>query len=792
MIMRKAIRWFGIAIFSCLLGSCNLFIDDEIEDGDNNGGFKNVPEHSGKGYDEAVTVQDGDCEVTYRLKKNVRHVEDDQLKYITHVKHDETGLLMEVHYSGDTPKELLPVPGEILHCTNTDKFEWGCNHLVQTRTDADGVHKYLLTFAKLDETFEELEINGSLISEDYEESYTVPAEPLDDETVEDVAGTRGGGGGNDEFGVEIVDNSFSLTIPLGFETKIQFDHGLYCTINTKGSYFKVTNTFNFDGFSLDNMKAQLVQDVEEVCQMTVAGGLEGSKRLKRWKPIKGKVIVAGPVVLVLFMNVDLSIEGSVEASLSLEKEEHIIYTYNIDFRNQTCKKAKEPIRVTDWGLSVQVAGNAGLRLALQLGIGIYGKVLSVRVIPSLYVGFEAKLPIISYKKSDGVTYDIKDGLGVTFKALVDLEIGAFLDLSLRALLGDEIVDGLEALKGQLDKLTDLANGDNEVYRELANTTPTEDLNDVMNDKNNDQGVTTKLATWTIFQYHLPWFPKIKDKSFKVKKSWDSNKKKMSFRAEYKIEKEGFFVALGSKYVPALQIKDGSTVITTLFPDEGGNDAIVKKGSTYRFTIGENKDDITYTAIPCYYSRPISRFEPDALDKGLPFCATSPMIAIEDAVMTDYTTGSKGGYGNDRSYKYDYMFKVKTYTSIIGLANMEDWGILEEKSKTDLHRGKASQDDDGTYVMNWTFHKYSNYDGVQSVETVFRPSFWIRLSDKKGDTKKVDGSPYIIEFFSNGDIKMVGSRKPSNYTSFQGTRDKESQTVGYLESIEKDGKVIWQR
>ena len=66
-------------------------------------------------------------------------------------------------------------------------------------------------------------------------------------------------------------------------------------------------------------------------------------------------------------------------------------------------------------------------------------------------------------------------------------------------------------------------------------------------------------------------------------------------------------------------------------------------------MSDAKDDVTYTATPCYYSRPILRIDPDALDKGLPFCATSPTIAISDIVMTscrrDYS--EQGGLRRER-------------------------------------------------------------------------------------------------------------------------------------------------
>ena len=67
--MKRYLNWLWIAVASVAMASCNLFIDDDTVD---ENGFENVPVHTGEGYDEPVTIQEGDATITYQFKKNVR------------------------------------------------------------------------------------------------------------------------------------------------------------------------------------------------------------------------------------------------------------------------------------------------------------------------------------------------------------------------------------------------------------------------------------------------------------------------------------------------------------------------------------------------------------------------------------------------------------------------------------------------------------------------------------------------------------------------------------------------
>ena len=161
-----------LLLLTMLFSSCNLFIEDEYVD---ENGFKDVPVHEGDGYDEPVTMQQGEATVTYQYKKNVRVITPEQQKqWVVYAEKDATGAFIEVHFRDDTPADILPVPGEILVSTVTDFFPWGCNHLLQRRDHEDGKYIFQGTFCTLEDTFDELKIDGKMTDMSEEEYYVMP------------------------------------------------------------------------------------------------------------------------------------------------------------------------------------------------------------------------------------------------------------------------------------------------------------------------------------------------------------------------------------------------------------------------------------------------------------------------------------------------------------------------------------------------------------------------------------------------------------------------------------------
>lgn len=775
------------------LASCNLFIEEE-DDGQE---FKNVPVHIGEGYDAPVTTKENGCEVTYQYKKDVRVVsQEDQDRYITFVDQDVTTMFIEVHYAASTPEELLPVPGEILLSQSNERFPYGCCHRLQTRTLEDGVYKYLGTFASLKETFESLLIDGELTTR--EEVYEVMPE-MDTDDMINQSRTRATSYTIDGMTVTMGD-SIGFNIPLGFSGTVDLsDHGSITVAAEKSkNYYTVSNSFSFAGFSLDNMKFKLVQDVDEYESMSVTISGSGSKRILRFRPVRRYAINFSALVVVLFVNIDFNLTANASATFEFNRHKHIVYTYTIDLYNKTIEKDKEVITDTDSRVDTMIGGSFGVELQIQIGLGIYGKVLSVRIIPTFWAGVEATLPI-----SKGLSWDIKEGAGLKFRVTFRIQVGVFLDATLSALFGDEFSKDIKKLKNSLDKLKEDAISKSAQYQALVNAQES-DINNVLanagtdqnKDKDEPMGAVFSTDTWDVIDpVELPWYPKIKDKSFKIVKSWERNfqdieKSKLTFYAEFKIKDIGFFAALGTKYTPALRIMKGNDVVTTLFPDEGGMNAKVKKGQTYHFTLYDTNDDVTYTAIPCYFGYPVTRYEPDALDKGLPFCSTSPMITISDVELngTDMKYKEGGGFGENNNYEYDYIFKISTFAALRGISNMTSWGLEERKTHKSYDSSKSTQDYDGTYKMNWTFHRYTHSEGNWSIKMVFYAYFGFKDSSSN-KTQKYSSPDYEIEYAADGTFITPLARKRS--AGVDNAVDGETEAI--LESIEgPDGTLVWQR
>ena len=397
-----------------LLASCNLFIDEEDVIDEN--GFANVPIHSGMGYDHPITINDAGCTITYQYNSNVRLLSyEEQQRYIVDTKQDQAGAFLEIHYRLDTPSDLLPVPGEILVSTVTERFPWGCNHLVQYRVNQDGVYKYIATFAHLDDTYKELNIDGKLTRTTEEEFY-VDAEPLDDEEEQSEASARSNIGTDFEMGkmeVHIGTDYFSYRLPFEYEKEKEFKSGFNgkISIPAESNYYEIREELNFDQFSISNSnyKVQFKETFDESAYLEITGGYSNKWRLHRWRPLKGKAVVVGPVVLVFFVNIDLWLSVDLEFSANFSKRKTVEYTYDIDLYNLTVDKHVEVIEDEGWKYSEFVGTlEVNMWVEVQLGIGIYGKILSVRIVPTVKATIEAETPKV-FKDSRGCTvFDITE------------------------------------------------------------------------------------------------------------------------------------------------------------------------------------------------------------------------------------------------------------------------------------------------------------------------------------------------------------------------------------------------
>lgn len=779
--MRSRIHIFCLLLSALLLSGCSLFVEELEEEGT----FKNVPVHTGKGYDAPETVNDGGCEVTYQYNSSVRVLNDDeQDAWITNVESDQLNAFIIIRYSLSTPADKLPVPGEILVSGITARFPWGCNHLVQQRSVDDGGYRLVCTYATLTDTFKELDINGTVTSEK-EEQFVVMPEPVVEEETSGDEQTRSG---MDAYGkrhvsfdvdgmtVDIGKTGITFTAPFLIDNKtsaLSTPYGtVYVDAPREKNFLKVSTSFSFDNFSISNkqFEAEVTETVENLVDFTVKGAYSKSFRIHRWRPLTGKAIAIGPVVVVFFINIDLSLTLTVDVPVQFKKHEITETVYTLDMNNKevrqkTTKILDEPLHVGD----VSLEGSVDLKLEFSFGLGLYGKILSIRLIPTFDAIFTLSVPLLREDDEGNNIFYISGQSGIEFKVDCFLQVGVFFDLSLENILGSSFKQvGDKADREMLKELEMNAKQSTKYYQDLVdNDNALYDPNkkhlgkDGKKEKEGDRVwsfVTTIPIGTIIGPFRKTWFPKINDNSFKTYSVYDSEKKNMKFFAEYKIADVGFFAGLGMQYTPAVEIRQGGKHVSTVFPSEGGKNALVKTGGTYTFNLPNIGDNKMYEACPCYFKRPVSRSSADALDKGLPFCATTPSVSISDvrAVKLTALSKDKDGIIMDEDfieYDYSYQFDIDTYTIVRGAENISPYWWITEYHYGLIHRSNEGnwfqKKQDGTYLSHWSFTVYTDNPNVELL-LGFTSGFLVN-----GDGYNND--PYYMTVYSNGKYTSNGGK-----------------------------------
>ena len=753
-------RFFPFYLFTFLLflSSCNLFIDeDELAD---DYGFTNVPEYSGEGYDEPVTTTTGDCEVTYQLKKTVRKITDEDTPYITYVNQDQSGLFMEIHYSAQTPDEQLPQRGQILVSTDVETFPMGCMHRVQTVEKRDGEYCLMTTLAELDETFEELDITGQVSTTESGIAY-VEAEP-EEESDEPATARSGDGPSNRAIGLDggmsvgLTDGGFYLSYDFPTKpfwklstpevTKTEVD--LYFN---EGSTYRETHTLNFDDFSFSRRSFKITYEMEQDYNLSLHIGSEfkGKVSIAKFRLIKGRPLVIGPVVLVLFANLNFGFEASLKTTVDVSRHVVTRNTYNLDLMHPLdLNKTERVVSDTGWNCAAMISGTMGLRATLELCIGLYGKILSLRLSPSVFVGFEAT--VASPVDWDGGVpiYDVSKKPGLTPKFDFQMEMGIYFELSF-----------LDFFKGIFEKITSSnigtalerlvqeATDNSDWYKEHSakDSWSDKDLERFRRKESDDNSsITHTVGPWAIKKFPtIPWYPTIADNSFRIDNYYDGLTNKMYFDASYTIDQAGFFANL-AEFIPAICIKHNGDIERIICPDGDGSNARVKSGTHYTFTLPEYTDDRTRLAQPCYIPLNDAQRRPVAFDKGLPFCSTSPSASIvnfkykgcnklEGTFNVPVYNSEEDNYDN-RFYDYQFTYSFDVTVAAKGTEYMWSWGLYEAYHYQRYEYGQGENKDiyagNGNYIFHCTLNVYSNYDNPDRVTEI---CLFPTISLKDGDT-----------------------------------------------------------
>lgn len=114
------------------------------------------------GIDIPTTVQKGKSVATYQFGKEVSQLSTNaQKNYLVKVEQDSI-----LFFLPETPDSIMPKVGKILSSPITDKLPYGLGNKVISKTEEDGLIKFVTTVASLEELFEDLHIDAEFSIED--------------------------------------------------------------------------------------------------------------------------------------------------------------------------------------------------------------------------------------------------------------------------------------------------------------------------------------------------------------------------------------------------------------------------------------------------------------------------------------------------------------------------------------------------------------------------------------------------------------------------------------------------
>lgn len=740
-------RLYLLAFLPLLMTSCNLFIDDAADD-DNP---YNVPLHEGVGYDEAISESDGAADVTYKYKRDVRHVSDEEARrWVRYVEYDGSTALIEVHYDALTPEELLPVEGEILLCTELSLFKWGCMHRITSRTRQGDVYVLVGILVNLDEAFDQLDIRGNVNFGDTT-LYNADGEvyDLDDESAQEPDRSRP----RREVDVEYIDPfnfdiycgdlAFQSTFGINYPEEYSVGYGVLSgsvRMSKDENYIRVTDQLVFGDesgdFSLDNMVFSVIEAVEQHWQIEFEGQVELSwkKKFKFGTLFPKTFMIANVVPMTIWIHLQLEISASMSASLTLSKSKTTVKkcTFNLSDGTSTgYQDYSEPIEVnghvikahdTEFEFGVELPSfEFHITASIPMTIGFFGKILAVTLEP-YFTPIKITIPPYPTAKTDYRfsgdayrPYDTSTETAIVLEGLVGLKISAGIDLSLNALLGLDEDDSDE-----LEKATDLT----KLKKMIEEKDPslkkfTESPTDEATLQFDGKVPLLDLDIYAnIYKVEFPIFPRLKPGSLRTLKWWNDTQKRMTYQAEYTIQDAGVYHSMtGHRLQPALLMVRGSRIVRLYLPNGVNKDAKIDTDiadKTYVFDIDAREDDKEYLICAAYlstYSGLIleqgNKEYLKAMDKLQAYNLTSPSATLVEvlpvrveAVQNHLFTEKYNG-----KYPWTVSFYFDTWTHAVGVANMSSFGVVDTNKSTVKHTYNESKDKknmkDGYYLFHFT-------------------------------------------------------------------------------------------
>jgi len=642
--------------------------------------------------------------------------------------------------------------------------------MVQKSIYEDGVYKFICTFAKLDETFEELDINGKFVNTEKEEYY-VSVEPVEDAASEEgneTAATRADGKLEEEVDgmkVTMQGERMEFTMPISYTPTAEFRHGISCSfeIPKEKNFYQVVNELDFSDFSLGDAKllVHMKQTVTESNEIIIKGGWQAkNKRIKRWHPVRGKAFTVGPVVLVFFVTVDLDVTAVIDASATFSRYKKTETYYTIDAYNLTVVKDSKVIEDKDWTYpELSCTLSVGFKLSLNICLGIYGKILSIRVIPS----FSATIGIDNVSTcdiGDQTVINLVQKPGPKITLSVKAKFGIYLDLSLK----DLIMDGVNFIKNvdyvKLRELEEKAKKDCAAYEQLTGSDfnlQDENLTGGQNkDDSNDLGFSTEVDVYTKV-FHFPWYPTINDNSFGVETIWDAEKEKMNFVARYRIDGEGVLQTLFFREIcPVLCLFKDKELEEIIYPTD--NSGCATKGESFYFALPQKDDNEAYNIAPAYVMKS-KKNKLLGIDKSLPVVITSPNIKMME--VRPISSRKEYFHNPSKNRGYSFLWHLNFYTTVraYGASNMSEFGVKETLNNwTNKYTLKPENEKkNGIYRLTWDAQYPTNED--EGYHDFFDLYTYYMIDQQVIDSE----DHYVLYMNTDGNYQVTGPHEEATGT-----------------------------
>lgn len=146
----------SVSLFTAVVASCTLFIDDDLVGLD-------LPKYHGNGYDEPVHEVGDWYDVTYQYQPATKVLtSEEQVKHIIYYTPDSTKLIHALFYDIDTPEDELPKVGQPIISTNSEKFPEGLYDIVVSCRKMKNFYVVMSRHAQSREIFKTLELDAKI------------------------------------------------------------------------------------------------------------------------------------------------------------------------------------------------------------------------------------------------------------------------------------------------------------------------------------------------------------------------------------------------------------------------------------------------------------------------------------------------------------------------------------------------------------------------------------------------------------------------------------------------------